>query len=599
MRGSHNLKFGGEYYRISLERGGGNTPRGLFAFGAAESGLAFASYLLGRPQLTLTAEGAPFSFPQANRLGFYVHDDWKVSAKLTVNLGLRVDYNGNPIGSKGLWRTLNFCGEEGPQGRGPGCYTDPDTGRQHPTVGPEFIDERGGVKLWKQDFRFFMPRVGIAYRPSPEWVLRVGAGYFDNLMHMNNFTVLNLMPPKSGSNIFFSGTQAAQTVSLTTPAGRTFDNLQTREHLPGLPIITLDDPFLEAVGGTPLPMPTNLTHIKPDYKDGDVWKWSFDIQRELPANLAFTVGYVGSKASRVANAMWNWNSPDPSPGTNIQAKRPWQRFYDLAQPEKGVQTIGGIRYLDSYGNSFHHGLQARLDKRYASGLALGVAYTFSKSHGDGEAGGNEGTQFQAPRTDRRNARGRFRFDQRHNLVAHYVWEIPGANLDSPLRHVIGGWQTNGVLSLRSGFPFTVVGNPRDLNMENLFGSRPDLAGEPKLSNPTRKLWFDTQAFSRNTCRIPERLDLCHIGTAGYNILDSPAQKNLDFSLYKNFTLSESVRVQFRSEFFNAFNTPYFNRPNGISYSNSTQLTPDGVRDGEIRRLRTPMRIIQFGLKLFF
>ena len=600
VRGSHNLKFGGEYYRISLERGGGNTPRGLFFFHPFESGLPFASYLLGRPRAALTAEGAPFSFPQANRLGFYVHDDWKVSAKLTVNLGLRFDYNGNPIGSNGLWRTLNFCGEEVPQGRGPGCYTDPRTGLQHPTVGPEFIDERGGVKLWKQDFRFFMPRVGIAYRPSSKWVLRVGAGYFDNLMHMNNFTVLNLMPPKSGSNTFLSLTGRAQTVSLTTPAGRTFD-LRTRQYRPGLPIITLDDPFLEATGGTPAPIPTNLIHIKPDYKNGDVWKWSFDIQRELPGDLAFTVGYVGSKASRVANSIWNWNSPEPNPSEDIQGNRPLQGFYDLAQPEKGLQTLGSVRYLDSYGNSFHHGLQARLDKRYASGLALGVAYTFSKSHGDGEAGGNEGVQFQAPRTDRRNARGRFRFDQRHNLVAHYVWEIPGANLDSPLRHVIGGWQTNGVLSVRSGFPFTVRGRADDLNVENLFGVRPDLVGEPRLSNPTRKLWFDPQAFSRNTCHITERLDLCHIGTAGYNILDSPGQRNLDFSLYKNFNITESVKLQFRSEFFNAFNTPYFGEPQGISFpfQNRQQLTPNGARDGEIRELRTPMRIIQFGLKLFF
>ena len=601
MKGSHNLKFGGEYYRISLERGGGNRPRGLFAFGPSESGLPFASYLLGRPAATLTAEGAPFSFPQANRLGFYVHDDWKVSPKLTVNLGLRVDYNGNPIGSQGHWRTLNFCGEEVPQGCGPGCYTDPGTGLQHPTVGPEFIDERGGVKLWKQDYRFFMPRVGIAYRPAHKWVLRVGAGYFDNLMHMNNFTVLNLMPPKSGSNTFAFGTVPAQTVSLTTPAGRTFDNLQTQKYRPGSPIITLDDPFLEATGGAPRPNRTTLTHIKPDYKDGDVWKWSFDIQRELPANLAFTVGYVGSKASRVANSVWNWNSPDPNPDTDVQRNRPWQQFYDLAQPEKGLQTPGRIRYLDSYGNSFHHGLQAKLDKRYTNGLALGVAYTYSKSHGDGEAGGNEGVQFQAPRTDRRNARGRFRFDQRHNLVAHYVWEIPGANLDSPLRHVIGGWQTNGVLSLRSGFPFTVRGRNDDLNDENLFGVRPDLVGEPRLSDPTRKLWYNTQAFSRNTCDIPERLDLCHIGTAGYNILDAPAQRNLDFSLYKNFSVSESTKLQFRAEFFNAFNTPYFGAPQGISFpaSNRRQLTPNGPRDGEIRGLRTPMRIIQFGLKLFF
>ena len=598
MKGRHNLKLGGEYQHMSLDVGGSNVPRGAFSFGSNESGWAFASYLLGLPRRTTTSEGSPFSLPRANRFGIYVQDDWKVSAKWTINLGLRFDYIGNPVSEEGAWRTISFCGEELPAGRGPGCYTDPATGIQHPTIGPESVDERGSVKLWKQRYRFLMPRAGIAYRPSQKWVLRVGAGYFDNLMHMNNFTILSLMPPKSGTNTFNSVTDRAGTVTYTTPAGRTFDNLQTRVFRPGSNVITLDDPFLTNVGGTPVTRPVNTLHIKPDYKNGDIWKWSFDIQRELPRNIAFTVGYVGSKGSHTANSIGNWNSPEPNPDSDLQANRPFQQVYDLAQPEKDLQGLARVRYLDSFANTFHHGLQAKLDKRYSSGLAFGVAYTFSKSHGDGEAGGNEPAQYQAPRSDRRNARGRFRFDQRHNFVAHYVWEIPGANLSGPLRHIVGGWQTNGVLSLRSGFPFTVGGRTVDLNVGDS-SVRPDLVGDPRLSDPTRKLWYNTQAFSRNTCDIPERLDLCHIGTAGYNILDSPGQRNLDFSLYKNFNLSESVRLQFRSELFNAFNTPYFGAPRGIGYTNSTQLTPDRALDGEIRRLRTPMRIIQFGLKLFF
>jgi hypothetical protein len=598
VKGSHNLKFGGEYYHLSLDVAGSNLPRGRFNFSSNESGLPFASYLLGLPRQTTTSEGSPFSLPRTNRFGFYVQDDWKASARWTVNLGLRFDYIGNPVSEEGAWRTVNFCGEELPQGRGPGCFTDPATGIQHPTIGPEFVDERGSVNLWKQRYRFFMPRVGIAYRPSEKWVLRLGAGYFDNLMHLNNFTILSLMPPKSGTTSFNSVTDRAQTVSLTTPGGRTFDSLQTRVFRPGSDVISLDDPFLTESGVTAAARPVNTLHLKPDYKNGEVWKWSFDIQRELPRNIAFTVGYVGSKSGHVANAIFNWNSPEPNPDTDLQGNRPFQRVYDLAQPEKGLQSLGLVRYLDSYANSFHHGLQAKLDKRYSNGLAFGVAYTYSKSHGDGEAGGNQGAQFQAPRSDRRNARGRFRFDQRHNFVTHYVWELPGANLSGPLRHIVGGWQTNGVLSLRTGFPFEVRGIPTDLNVGDS-RSRPDMVGDARLSNATRKLWYNPQAFSRNTCDIPERLDLCHIGSAGYNVLDSPGQRNLDFSLYKNFSVTESVRVQFRSEFFNAFNTPYFGSPRGISYSNNTQLTPDGTRDGEIRSLRTPMRIIQFGLKLFF
>jgi hypothetical protein len=102
-----------------------------------------------------------------------------------------------------------------------------------------------------------------------------------------------------------------------------------------------------------------------------------------------------------------------------------------------------------------------------------------------------------------------------------------------------------------------------------------------------------------TCNIPSRPDLCHYGNSGKAIIDTPGQKNLDFSLFKNFQIREQMRVQFRSEFFNATNTPYFGAPSGITFSSLNSMTPDGPRNGEIRGIRTPMRIVQFGLKFFF
>ena len=260
-----------------------------------------------------------------------------------------------------------------------------------------------------------------------------------------------------------------------------------------------------------------------------------------------------------------------------------------------MQALGNIRYLDSYGSSFYHGLQTKLDKRFARGLSFGVAYTFSKATGDGENGGQEGAQFQDP-LDRLGSRGRFRFDQTHNMVAHYVWEMPGGRLPGLLKHVLGGWESNGILSLRSGFPFTVT-QGGDLNTGGPV--RPDRIADGAISNPTRAQWFNPLAFERVTCNIPSRPDLCHFGSAGYNILDSPGQRNLDFSLFKNIQMTERFRLQFRSEFFNAFNTPYFGQPTNIGFSSTDTLVPDAPRQGEIRSLRTPMRIIQFGLKFFF
>ncbi len=424
----------------------------------------------------------------------------------------------------------------------------------------------------------------------------MGAGWYDNINHTNTFTIFNLMPPKAGSQTFQTSLVTARTIPVQGADGNTY-NIGTRRYAPGSNILTLDDPFLFRTGGKQTIRPVNVLGLPPDYKDGDVWKWSLDIQRELPGRIALTVGYAGSKGSHVGNSVANYNDPRVPSGTFRQENRPWREFHDFVNPELGIQGVGRIRYIDSYGESFYHGLQVKVDKRYSRGLTFGLAYTLSKAHGDGENGGQEDTSFQDA-FDRRGSRGPFRFDQRHNFVGHFVWELPGRNLQGPLKHVIGGWQANGIISLRSGFPCTVGQSGADLGMADA-SVRPNVVGEWRLDKPTRARWYNPQAFQRVTCRVPGREDLCHWGNLGYNALRGPNQYQWDFSMYKNFQMTEKVRLQFRWEAFNAFNTPYFGQPGGISFSSLSQLTPDGSRDAEIRSLWTPMRIMQFGLKLYF
>lgn len=577
IQGKHELKIGGEIYRVSLDRAAANLAQGRVTFGAAETGYDFASFLLGLPSRTETPEGEPQTLPRAGRFGVYLQDDWKTTPKLTVNLGLRFDYNGNPRDIQGLWRTLDF--------------------QSTPTLFPNSVDSSGAVKLWSQDVRFFMPRLGIAYRPTLKWVVRLGAAWFDNINPLDTWTILNLNPPKSGSLQFNSVTDLSRLLPVIGADGNVYQ-VRTRAYRPGLPVLTVGDLFLTSEGGGPVKRPVNLIHVKRDTKDGDVWKWNFDIQRELPSRTALTLAYVGAKGSHTGNSIDNWNDAPPSPDANFQAHRPYQQFSDPALLQFGVQTLGAIRYLDSYGNSFYHALQVKLDKQYSRGLGFGLSYTFSKAYGDGENGGQEGAQFQDARNNRRASRGRFRFDQTHNLVAHYLWELPGAGLRGPLKLALGGWQSNAILSIRSGFPFTVTESASDLNV-GTGPARPDRIADGRLDNPTRQSWFDPNAFRRATCNIPNRPDLCHYGNSGYNIFSGPSQRNVDFSMFKNFALRERFKLQFRSEFFNAFNTPFFGDANGISFTTNDSTVPDGARMGEIRSLRTPMRIIQFGLKLFF
>ncbi|HUQ95245.1 MAG TPA: TonB-dependent receptor [Bryobacteraceae bacterium] len=595
FRGKHNLKMGAEYYGLWIERGAANLEEGLLGFAATQTGNAFASFLIGRPNSTQTPEGLPLTFPQANRGGAYINDDWKVSSRLTVNLGLRYDYNGWPVDSKGLQRTFDIPGLGAEIGRGEG-FRKAD-GTIIPQVFPRALGDAGAVKLARQQrFRFFMPRVGIAFRPTDKWVIRTGAGWFDNIQHQNTFTIFNLMPPKAGSQVYLTSMRAANTFNAVGANGQNYP-ITTQTYVPGSNILTLDDPFLTRGGGTSQLRPVDVVYLPPDYKDGQVWKWSFDIQRELPGTMALSIGYAGSKGANVGNSVINWNDPIRPSATFLQANRPYPEFYDAATPNIGVQATGRIRYIDSYGESFYHGLQVKLDKRTNNGLTFGLAYTYSKSHGDGENGGQEGASLQNPR-DRRGSRGVFSFDQTHRTVGNWVYELPGRNMKNAARYVIGGWQLNGIASIASGFPFTITQGAGDLSFPN--GSvRPDVIGEPKLDNPTRKLWYNPAAFQRVTCQIATRPDLCRLGSNGVGTLRGPGERRLDFSMFKNFAITETVKVQFRWEAFNATNTPWFGAPGGISFSNANQITPNGSRDGEIRSIRNPMRRMQFGLKFSF
>ena len=146
------------------------------------------------------------------------------------------------------------------------------------------------------------------------------------------------------------------------------------------------------------------------------------------------------------------------------------------------------------------------------------------------------------------------------------------------------------------FPFT-PSEGNDLNTGS--SARPDRVADGRRDSRDRQLMFDPTAFRRVTCNIPGRTDLCHFGNSGVGIIRDLPQHNLDFSMFKNFNITERFKLQFRSEFFNAFNTPYFGDPNNIGFISVNSTTPDAPRMGEVRGLRNPMRIIQFGLKLFF
>jgi hypothetical protein len=451
-----------------------------------------------------------------------------------------------------------------------------------PAIGTEF-------EFYESQKTLFMPRLGLAYRPTDNWVVRAGFGIYYNVHQLNNYTILNLNPPKSGTSNFTNSS-----------AGGKITNAPTQ------PILTYASPF-----GTVNPTsPTGINALSPDNNQPYTSQWSLDAQRRLPFDVILSVGYVGNKGTHIDQTV-ELNAPTPSILPNPNSRRPIRFFVD--GPVGPVRELNRLRWLTSDGNSWYNALQVNAQKRFSKGLQLNFAYTYSKALGEGygrnESGGALPNSYQNPR-NRAAEKTRYGFDFRHSAVASFLYELPtpgplGAGV---AKHIFGGWQTNGIVVLRSGLPFTVTQNNTINTIEGHV--RPDLLRSPKLDNPTVNKWFDPDAFRVVTCQQASLAQYCHYGSAGQGVLEGPGFKNVDFSLLKNIPVTEKLRLQFRAEFFNIFNTPQFAVPNSTlnaalaflpSAPNGpfpTQVTPSGG-PGSISSLVAPMRQMQFGLKFLF
>jgi hypothetical protein len=582
-RGSHNLKFGGDYRRASLFRGAANVPRGVLSFDGNLAGTAFAAFLLGYPSSTTTPEGLPVTDVRQDRFAVYGLTDWKATRKLTLNLGLRWEYNKPAIDTRGLWRSLSFTTLTN------GLPT------LIPNIGEPF-------EFYQAQKKQFMPRIGFAYRLTENWVARGGFGIYYNVHQLNNFSILNLNPPKSGASTFNNSASGGRIANSPTQ-----------------PILTYSGPF----GAQNNTRATGLNALDAKNNQPYITQWSLDAQRRLPFDVVLGVGYVGNKGTHIDNTV-EFNAPTPSL-VDPNTRRVIPFFADgVGGP---ARPLTRLRLLDSYANSWYNAMQVNAQKRLGNGLALTVAYTWSKAMGEGygrnEGGGAAQNTYQNPR-DRAAEKARYGFDYKHSAVVSFVYELPTipAFRDGFARRIFGGWQTNGIVTLRSGLPFTVSqGNALNTGESPV---RPDRLGDGQLSNPTVNKWFDPDAFRIVTCAQPGSAttdagralnqyltQFCHYGSAGQSILEGPGYKTMDFSLLKNIRLGEKLKLQFRAEMFNVFNTPQFATPNATLGTATGQFLPATAGGafptqvtasrgpGSISSLVAPMRQMQFGLKLLF
>jgi hypothetical protein len=550
LHGHHSFKFGGDVIRRQYNFFQSSSQRGSFSFngqftsqlGVGNTGSPMADFLLGFPSSsTLKVLTSEVGQRQIEVSG-YVQDTFKATEKLTITYGLRYELFTPRVEVAN--REANF-----------------DPNYPGGAVVVAGASAPCGQALRCIDFKDFAPRFGFAYQVSPKFVVRASYGIFYDNYSVDGFggtSGLMYQPPFTWSSTI--------TAPIATPVNR------LENGIPPVIVIPVTNGMVLPVAGAPY----TAAYEDPYGKNPYIQQRSFTIERELTKDLVLDVSYVGNKGTRNMYTT-NINQAIPGPGS-IQARRPYPDWPDVSS------------MLDNSQSSYN-ALQIKLERRLANGFMFLAGYTYSKGMDDGQG---EATVVQNAYY-RDGDRGRSGWDMTHRFVFSSTYELPfgpgkalGRNLHGVAAKLAGGWNINGLLSLSTGFPFTVGLATPVANTGT--SSRPNCIGNPVLSNPSPSLWFNTAAFATPA--------LYSFGNCGRDILTGPGTHEVDLNLEKNtyFSGDRTRYLQFRVETFNLFNTPQFNNPN-TSLGSPTAGTISAA--GQPADFARTSRQIQLALKFYF
>ncbi len=576
-KGTHNIRFGFDIYRLALNHtqpefpsAGSANAAGRFNFGQGPTQLSsvnssgqvttsqgsqynsMATFLLGY----VTDGGRLLQVPdeyttRTSMYSFYIRDQWQATRNLTLSYGTRYEYFPMPArGDRGMERydfntnQMLICG----------------IGKVPKDCGTE-------VGKW-----YFSPRLGIAYRANEKTVLRSGFGI--------NWDPWNLARPLRTNYPVLAALNIAAPASLGYAT-------TLRQGLPNVPVPSLDN------GVIPVPGNYAVTTTSDKFTRGYILTWNATVERQLPGNFTGQVGYVANRAVHTPGVL------DLNAGQVPGLDRAGQPFFARFGRTAGTSLVDSVSY------STYHSLQTQLNRRFSNGIQLGAAYTWSKVIGlCCEEENNGGPRIKALNYLSLN-RTVLNSDRTHNFQLNAIFELPfgrGRHWDTnnkAVSAVVSGWQLNTLTSIFSGTPFSVTSDGGSLRMPNN-DQRAD-----QVKPDVKKLggigpgqpYFDWTAFARVT--------EARFGTAGFNSLRGPGAFNSDIGLFRRFAITERVNLEFRAEAFNWTNTPKFNNPSGGI--NSLQLNPDGTfRTGVFEITGTNSygrdvaeRIMRFGLRLAF
>lgn len=513
--GKHNVRLGGELRRVQLNTLTDPNARGTFAFSGYTTsdfsggfpvpgtGIDFADFLLGLPQITSVRFGIASNYLRTWVTSAFLQDDWRVGAHLTVQYGLRYEYF-LPFTEKygrlsDLAFTPGFASTQVVTGLAPGSLP---------------------ASLIHSDANNLAPRLGLAYRPWTQHHLVLRSGYsifYDGSIYSRVVPNLVDQPP------------FAQASTLTT-------NPQQ--------VLTLENGF-------PTIAPTvahNTYAADSNFRTPYAQTWNFSLEDEIARNVVLSVGYVGTKGTKL-DLLLSPNSANPNASNTGQ--------------QLSIQDALQFLYETSGASSIYNGLQVSLRRQYHSGFSMSGNYTYGKSIDDAAGVGGAGRTVAQNSFDLRAERGLSTFDVRHRLIINHTYELPFGerrrflNRGGAAARVLGDWQISGVTTLQTGTPFTaqVLGNQSNNSGTGAFSSQranaTDLAVSLPRSERTTQEFFNTAAFA-----LPASGEF---GNAGRNTIPGPGTVNFNMSLTRFITFSreKNLRGEFRIEGANIFNTPNF------------------------------------------
>jgi len=550
IKGPHSLHIGGDLrlqaYNWIYDSGAGQIYFGLNdgattgqnVWGMAGNPWADLLMYVSALPYTYIGDGSYMPFNRSSG-SVFLQDDWKVKPRFTMSLGLRYDYEG-PWESQGPFLSFNWK------------LAEPQWSKNSPPSELAKLDynfaRNGPNSSYPANALNFAPRVGFAFRPfsGDRTVLRVGYGIFYDSLQSLDVSYGSWSPPYQGA-----------LVTYTKPVR--WPDFQSR-------IKPLDqDPFSQAdidskLGGNPT-LYANAQHWPASYNQ----QWNLSVGQDLGWNTKFELAYVGSHGTNLSGLL----------SDGIATVAP-----DVCDKSKVINPPTGFcGWLWEKGfNSTYNSLQASAHREFSNGASFLAAYTWSHSMAQASQDDDytdvimnqniEGRSF-----DRRWANSDFDVRHRFSLASHYPLPFGrgqqfGSNWHPVIDGILGGWQLDGIVQLQSGFPFTV----RSAN-----GTLPDRVcnGNLPSGQRTRDKWFDYTCFVDHPPTVttdPTGMQILTNtnGNAGLNLITGPGTNNWDLSVAKTFPLKlENTQLQFRGEFFNAFNHANLTAPAGNQFYNNS------------------------------